>query len=161
MGYINYCQQLRMGIRLFPCCLTALLTRKTESPHCPVGMGKNPLLDPFKGNSGICIKTSLFALKLRNGNDLQRFLNKTLPNVFFLSSAPFSNSQSAFLPYFCFVRSISRYESCTFRSDHHPGSRSRRRRSRPLPLTMAGCSRQASNGIPVSRRSADRSFQQT
>ena len=97
MGYINYCQQLRMGIRLFPCCLTALLTRKTESPHCPVGMGKNPLLDPFKGNSGICIKTSLFALKLRNGNDLQRFLNKTLPNVFFLSSAPFSLSKSPHL----------------------------------------------------------------
>ena len=64
------CQQLRMGIRLFPCCLIALLTCKNSAPLCPTGDGKIPRFDPFKGNFGACIKSTISALKSQNGNNL-------------------------------------------------------------------------------------------
>ena len=70
------CQQLRMGIRLFPCCLTALLTCKNSAPLCPMGDGKIPRFDPFKGDFGVCIKSLISALKSQNDSNLQRFLSK-------------------------------------------------------------------------------------
>ena len=100
MEYIVSCQQLRMGIRLFPCCLIALLTCKNSAPFCPAEDGKIPRFDPFKGDFGVCIKSLVSALKSQNGSKLQLFLSKNDVCPAFPRRAPFSASNTANLPHF-------------------------------------------------------------